>query len=51
MGKFDWSKVSKEHVLRAINEFQRNNPEYPATRSTFLLYNGQTLPAKHIRGI
>jgi len=51
MRKFDWSKVSKEHVLRAINEFQLGNPEYPAARSTFLLYDGQKLPAKHIRGM
>lgn len=51
MAKFDWSSVTKEDVIEAINIFLLENPEYPAPRSTFLLYDGEKLPAKHIRGM
>ncbi len=46
-----WTKITREHVLRAIEIFFAENPEYPAPRSTFLVYDGKKLPAKHIRGM
>lgn len=51
MQRFDWSKVGKENVLEAIEQFVNENPEFPEAKSTFLLYNGKKLPAKHIRGM
>lgn len=46
-----WKHVKREHVLRAIEIFFAENPEYPSPRSTFLVYDGKKLPAKHIRGM
>ena len=50
MAKFSWIDISKEDVIKAIEKFINENPEYPEPRSTFLIYNGKKLPAKHIRG-
>lgn len=49
MAKFKWSEVTVEDVIKAVNMFESENPEYPEPRSTFLLYNGKKYPAKHIR--
>jgi len=49
--KFNWVDVTKEDVVRAVEKFLTYNPEYPEPRSTFLVYNGAKLPAKHIRGM
>ena len=51
MTKFEWNEVTVEDVIKAINIFNAENPEYPEARSTFLLYNGKKYPAKHIRGM
>ena len=51
MAKFNWVVITREDVIRAIESFLVNNPEYPEPRSTFLLYDGKKLPAKHIRGM
>lgn len=51
MAKFNWVVITREDVIRAIERFLVNNPEYPEPRSTFLLYDGKKLPAKHIRGM
>jgi very-short-patch-repair endonuclease len=51
MGKFDWNKVTREDVEKAIKKFLEDTPEYPMPRSTFLLYDNKKLPAKHIRGM
>lgn len=51
MAKFSWIDISKEDVIKAIEKFINENPEYPEPRSTFLIYNGKKLPAKHIRGM
>lgn len=51
MAKFNWIDITKEDVLRAIEKFLAYNPEYPEPRSTFLMYEGKKLPAKHIRGM
>lgn len=48
---FDWKSVTRNHVLKAIDIFLEENPEYPEAKTTFLLYNGKKLPAKHIRGM
>ena len=51
MAKFNWVDITKEDVVRAIEKFLAYNPEHPEPRSTFLLYDGKKLPAKHIRGM
>lgn len=51
MGKIDWSTVTRENVLRAIQIFVNSSLDYPEPKSTFLLFEGKKLPAKHIRGM
>lgn len=36
---------------KAIEKFLTENSEFPAPRSTFLVYDGKRLPAKHICGM
>ena len=47
----DWKLVTREHVIRAVKCFVEEKPEYPAARSTYLIYEGKKYPAKHIRGM
>jgi predicted amidohydrolase/very-short-patch-repair endonuclease len=51
MAKFNWVDITKEDVIKAIEKFLADNPEYPEPKSTFLIYGGKKLPAKHIRGM
>ena len=51
MARLNWLDITKEDVVRAIEKFLAYNPEYPEPRSTFLVYDGKKLPAKHIRGM
>lgn len=51
MSKFNWMDITREDVIHAIGRFLSENPEYPVPRSTFLLFEGKKLPAKHIRGM
>ena len=49
MARPNWLDITKEDVVRAIEKFLAYNPEYPEPRSTFLVYDGKKLPAKHGR--
>jgi|BioPla2DNA2_1021312.scaffolds.fasta_scaffold17586_2 predicted amidohydrolase/very-short-patch-repair endonuclease/SepF-like predicted cell division protein (DUF552 family) len=51
MPKINWMDITREDVIKAIEIFHAENPEYPSPKSTFLIYNGKKLPAKHIRGM
>lgn len=51
MGKINWSDVTREDVLDAISIFNSEKPDYPESRSTFLIFEGKRYPAKHIRGM
>ena len=51
MAKLHWTDITREDVISAIHKFKKDNPEYPRPRSTFVLYEGEKLPAKHIRGM
>ncbi len=51
MAKINWLDITREDVTKAIEVFHAENPEYPTPKSTFLIYNGKKLPAKHIRGM
>ncbi|MDO5156629.1 MAG: nitrilase-related carbon-nitrogen hydrolase [Eubacteriales bacterium] len=51
MAKLNWVEITKDDVVMAIENFLNDNPEYPEPRSTFLVYEGKKLPAKHIRGM
>lgn len=45
-----WNNVKREHVISAIQKFEKLNPDYSKPRNTFLVYNSKRYPAKHIRG-
>ena len=47
----DWSKVQKQHVEAAIKKFIDEKPEHPEPRSYYLMYEGEKLPSKYIRGL
>ena len=49
--KHNWENVTHEDVLKAIKKFEKENPDYPEPRNTYLVFNGKKYPAKHIRGI
>ncbi|MBU3154626.1 hypothetical protein LL037_16590 [Clostridium estertheticum] len=51
MAKINWMDITRENVIKAIEIFHAENTEYPSSKSTFLIYNGKKLPAKHIRGM
>ncbi|MEG2290853.1 MAG: hypothetical protein RSA29_07465 [Clostridium sp.] len=51
MSIINWMDIKWEDVIKAIEIFNNENPEYPSPKSTFLIYNGKKLPAKHIRGM
>jgi len=51
MAKINWMDITREDVIKAIEIFHAENPEYPSPKSTFLIYKGKKLPAKHIRGM
>ena len=51
MPKLNWVEITCDDVIHAIEKFLSNNPEYPEPRSTYLVFDGKKLPAKHIRGM
>ena len=51
MTKLNWHLVTRDHVINAIQKFLQHPPKYPPGKTTFLMYNNQELPAKHIRGM
>ncbi len=51
MAKINWMEISREDVIKAIDIFHAENAGYPSPKSTFLVYQGKKLPAKHIRGM
>lgn len=44
LAKYNWVEITREDVIKAIEKFLANNPEYPEPRSTFLVYDGKRLP-------
>lgn len=46
-----WNNVKKEHILKAITEFDKGLEKYKEARNTILLYTNKRYPAKHIRGM
>ena len=51
MNRLKWDEITVSDVLEAIRIFDSECPEYPEARSTFLIYENRTYPAKHIRGM
>lgn len=49
--KIDWKVITREDVIKAIKIFLAENPQHPFPKNTFLVYKGNKLPAKHIRGM
>ena len=51
MSKIKWTEITNIDVINAIKKFDKENPEFPQPKSTFLIYNEKKYPAKHIRGM
>lgn len=51
MKNINWTEITQEDVVKAIESFLNDTPDYPEPRSTYLVYEGKRLPAKHIRGM
>ena len=51
MSQSDWNSITREDVIKAIALFRAATERVLPAKSTFLLFEGQTLPAKHIRGM
>lgn len=51
MSKLDWNEITASDVVEAIRIFDSEHPKYPKARSTFLIYENKSYPAKHIRGM
>lgn len=47
----EWTKVKKCHIQAAIEKFKREDYVYPEPQSYYLLYGGELLPSKFIRGL
>jgi hypothetical protein len=47
----DWSQVTQRHVQQACELYDAGTVPTRAAKSTFLLLNGKTYPAKFIRGL
>jgi hypothetical protein len=46
-----WNGVKPEHVLAAIQKYDKEEIDAPPAKNTFLLHEGQRYPAKHILGM
>jgi hypothetical protein len=46
-----WENITADDVKKAIELFDRTTENYPEPRNTFLIYNNNKYPAKHIRGL
>ena len=44
-----WTSVKKDDVIKAIDIFNRETPDFKDPRSTYLVYNGVIYPGKQIR--
>lgn len=44
-----WANVKKDDVLKAIDIFNRETPDFKDPRSTYLVYDGVIYPGKQIR--
>lgn len=51
MTKRNWIEITRDDVIHAIENFLSYHPDYPEPRSTYLVFDGKKLPAKHIRGM
>jgi hypothetical protein len=49
--KKEWDSIQKDDVLKALKRFMEEHPRCPAARNTFLVFEGEKYPAKHIRGM
>lgn len=45
----DWSKVTRIDVIKAIEKFNKENPDYAKSRTTYLVYDNTVYPGKQIR--
>lgn len=45
----NWKNVKKEDVIKAIDKFNKETPDFTNPRSTYLVYDGIIYPAKQIR--
>lgn len=45
----DWSKVTREDVIKAIEKFNKEKQSYAKSRTTYLIYDNIVYPGKQIR--
>ena len=45
----DWSRVTRDDVIKAIEKFNREKPDYAKSRTTYLIYDNIVYPGKQIR--
>lgn len=45
----NWARVEKEDVIKAIDIFNRETPNFKNPRSTYLVYDDVIYPGKQIR--
>lgn len=51
MTKSHWLEITRDDVIHAIEKFLAHHPDCPQPRSTYLVFDGKKLSAKHIRGM
>lgn len=47
----EWSKITREHAIEAMHQYDRNPGLYTRAKHTFLVHDEKHYPAKAIRGI
>ncbi len=47
----DWSKVTRKDVIKAIQKFDKEKPNYAKSSTTYLIYDNIVYPGKEIRRI
>lgn len=50
LSKFKWTEITNIDVIKAIEKFEKENPEFPQAKSTFLIYNGKEYPVNILEG-
>jgi hypothetical protein len=49
--KKSWDNIKESDVIKAIKLFDERKENHPEPRNTFLIYENEKYPAKHIRGL
>lgn len=50
MSKIKWTEITNIDVINAIKKFDKENPEFPQPKSTFLIYNKKNILLSILEG-